>query len=120
MPNSITNISSYAFYNCFILSSVELPNNLQIIDSSAFNTCYSIVSIDVSENITQIGSSAFGNCYGIKEYHFRSEEVPTGGSTMFNNIVDDCIIYVPQGKLSAYQSATNWSTYASYMREEPT
>lgn len=36
----------------------------------------------------------------------------------FNGIPSDCIIYVPAGCLEDYQTANNWSTYASYIQEE--
>ena len=37
---------------------------------------------------------------------------------MFASIVSDCVIYVPAASLDSYKTATNWSTYASYMRGE--
>ena len=37
---------------------------------------------------------------------------------MFSGIVSDCVIYVPSAKLNDYKTATNWSTYASYMQGE--
>ena len=68
---------------------------------------------------TSIGNSTFSSCYGMAEYHFLPTTPPTLGTTAFNNIQSDCVIYVPTGSLEAYQTATNWSTYASYMQEEP-
>ena len=74
----------------------------------------------IPEGVTSIESSAFSSCYGMAEYHLLAAEPPTlSSSTAFNNIPDDCVIYVPQGALAAYQSATNWSTYADHMQEEP-
>ena len=41
----------------------------------------------------------------------------------FNNLPSDCVIYVPASDnhtvLEAYKTATNWSTYATQMQEEP-
>jgi hypothetical protein len=51
----------------------------------------------------------------MKEYHILPTTPPTAGTTIFNYIPSDCIIYVPKGHLTDYQTATNWSTYASYM-----
>lgn len=56
----------------------------------------------------------------MKEYHFKSSTPPTiTNRYVFSNIPSDCVIYVPQGSLTAYQTATSWSTYASQMQEEP-
>ena len=49
------------------------------------------------------------------EYHFLAATPPTLGTTAFSNIQSGCKIYVPSASLSDYQSAANWSTYASYM-----
>jgi len=71
--------------------------------------------------VTSIGASAFNGCYGMSEYHFKPTTPPTlANSNAFSTIPSDCIIYVPQGSLNAYKTATNWSTYASHMQEEPT
>jgi len=54
------------------------------------------------------------------KYHLLPTTPPTlSSANAFNGIPSDCIIYVPVGSLEAYQTATNWSTYASKMREEP-
>ena len=53
------------------------------------------------------------------EYHLKPTTPPALANTnAFNGISSDCIIYVPKGSLEDYQSATNWATYADYMREE--
>ena len=120
IPSTVTSIDSSAFTACHSLSSITIPNGVTSIGTTAFQNCYSLPSITIPSSVTSIGNNAFQNCYGVKEYHVLPTTVPTGGTTMFNNIVSDCIIYVPVGKLTTYQTATNWSTYASKMQEEPT
>lgn len=103
-----------------MLQKVEIGSGVASIGSSAFSYCCSFASVTIPESVTSIGSSAFGYCYGMAEYHLLAAEPPTlSSSNAFNNIPDDCVIYVPQGALAAYQSATNWSTYADHMQEEP-
>ena len=120
IPQSITSIGDNAFYDCYILSSIQIPQSITSIEYNTFSYCYSLSSIQIPQNVTSIGTSAFSNCYGMKEYHFKSTTPPTITSTnVFSGIPSDCVIYVPQGSLTAYQTATNWSTYASYMQEEP-
>ena len=63
-------------------------------------------------------NNTFSYCYGAAEYHIKPTSVPTGGTTMFSNIVSDCVIYVPSAKLDDYKAAENWSAYASYMQGE--
>ena len=144
IPDSVTNIGGYAFYDCFSFTSITIPNNVTSIKEAAFSacfsltsipipdsvtsirmdafrSCYSITSITIPDSVTSIGDYAFYNCYGMAEYHLKPTTPPALSNTnAFANIPSDCIIYVPQGSLEAYQTATNWATYASYMQEETT
>lgn len=124
IPDSVTSIGTSVFNYCSGLSSISIPDSVTSIDSSAFSYCPSLVNISIPGGVTSIKSKMFYKCYGISEYHFASTTPPTLASTnAFNGIVADCIIYVPYSEdhsiLEAYKTATNWSTYASYMQEEP-
>ena len=80
MPNSITNIYSYAFSNCSSLQTVTFgcdgsntnenqtvmfPEGLKTISSYAFGGCKSLYSINVPSSVTGIGSYAFNGCAGL-------------------------------------------------------
>lgn len=118
--SGINYIDSSALSGCYSVKSVILPDTLHSIWNLAFNNCYSIASIIIPSNVSSIWSSAFQGCYGMKEYHFLSTDPPNlENANAFQGIPDDCIIYVPVGSLEAYQTATNWSTYADQMQEEP-
>ena len=117
--NNISDIY-YTFYNCYSLNTVVLPNITRI-GNSVFYFCYALTSITIPSSVTKILTYAFHSCYGISEYHLKPTNPPELESTdAFANIPSDCIIYVPQGSLNAYKTATNWSSYSSHMQEEPT
>ena len=120
LPASVTSIGNSAFYNCRSLASIAIPDGVTNIGDHAFNGCRSLASITIPDSVTSIGRSAFSSCYGMAKYHLKPTTPPTLSNTnAFNSIPSDCIIYVPQGCLEAYQNATNWATYASKMQEEP-
>ena len=120
IPDGVTSIGSYVFHGGYSLASVTIPDGVTSIGNSAFQGCPSLASITILNGVTSIGSSAFHSCYGMAEYHLKPTTPPKlFNVNAFNNIPSDCIIYVPQGCLEAYQSATNWATYASKMQEEP-
>ena len=113
IPDSVTSICNCTFQACYSLPSIAILDSVTSIGISAFQNCYSFSSIIIPDSVTSIGSTAFKNCYGVKEYHILPTSVPTCGTTIFENIPSDCTIYVPKGHLTDYQTASNWSTYAS-------
>lgn len=119
--DNVTSVGDYACQYCYCVESVKFSSDVRSIGASAFFQCSGLISVIFSNKLTSIGASAFNYCTTVSEFHFKSTTPPTLSSTNpFDNIPSDCIIYVPQGSLSAYQTATNWSTYASRMQEEPT
>ena len=120
IPDGVTSIRGYAFYNCSSLSSITIPDGVTSIRNNTFDSCYSLSSITIPDGVTSIGDNTFSRCYGVAEYHLKPTTPPTISNTnAFNKIPSDCIIYVPKGCLETYQNATNWTTYASHIQEEP-
>lgn len=62
IPNSVTNIHSYAFFNCTSLSNVTLPNGLISIGDYAFVLCESLTNVAIGPSLVSIGALAFGYC----------------------------------------------------------
>jgi hypothetical protein len=124
IPDGVTSIGGYAFQSCYSLSSISIPDGVTSIGSYAFYGCYGLSNISIPDGVTRIEGYVFYNCFGISEYHFARTTPPTLPNTnAFTGIAADCIIYVPYSEdhsiLEAYKSASNWSTYASKMQEEP-
>lgn len=93
---------------------------IKSIPVNCFYGCSSLSSLLIPAEVTSINSNAFLNCFGVKEYHFLSVNPPKLANTQaFNNIPDDCIIYVPQSGVEAYKAETNWTVVADKIQEEP-
>ena len=119
IPSGVTSIGNYMFLSCYRLESITIPSGVTTIGVSMFQYCYSLASITIPSSVRRIDSYAFSSCTGVAEYHLLSTNPPyVVNISAFEKIPSDCIIYVPQGCLEAYKAATNWSTYASHIREE--
>lgn len=115
LPEGMLEIPSNMFSGCYSLEKITLPTTITSIGSSAFST-NGLIEITIPSNVQSIGNSAFSNCYGLKEVHLLPTTPPTlGGTSVFSGITSYTTIYVPRESLEAYQTATNWTSYASYM-----
>ena len=87
IPNTVTSISANAFYGCSGMTSITIPNS-----------------------VTTIGNGAFYGCTGMEGYYFDSTTPPTIGTDVFASD-SGCYIFVPTESVTAYKTATNWTTW---------
>lgn len=110
--NNMPSIKSGSSF--FSLEDVEIPPHVTSI-SPAFSNCYMLTSIVIPESVTSIDASAFRYSRSLKTVRMLPTTPPTIGTYVFSYTHPDMVIYVPSASLEAYQTAENWSTYASQM-----
>lgn len=62
IPDSVTVIDQFAFFNCSSLQSIVIPESVTLIWIGAFIGCSSLQSIVIPDSVTQIGIGAFKGC----------------------------------------------------------
>lgn len=67
IPDSVTSIEVGAFENCDKLASVTLPKGLKVIDNCTFRECPALGNVALPESLEKIGFAAFWNCDSITE-----------------------------------------------------
>ncbi len=85
IPNSVTSISSYAFYGCSSLTSVTIPNSVTSIGYSAFSGCSSLTSVTIPNSVTSIGYCAFEDCSSLT-----SVTIPDGVTSIKSRTFSGC------------------------------
>ena len=90
IPEGVTRIGKYAFFNCRSVENIILPSTINSIGQNAFNTCPYLLTIHAAmEYPPIIEYNVFANCgslYGIT-------------------------LYVPQNSLVQYRKANVWSSF---------
>ena len=78
---SVTEISSYSFFNCTSLVEITLPDTVTSIGDFAFDGCISLDKITIPTSVTSIADTAFRNsdkvviyCYTDSAAHMYAEE----------------------------------------------
>ena len=61
LPNTLTEIQSFAFQGCSALTTINIPDSIKKIDYKAFDGCSSLKSINL-KNVTEIYPYAFYGC----------------------------------------------------------
>jgi len=62
IPEGVTIIGDWAFYNCTGLTSVTIPDSVTSIGERAFYNCTGLRSVTIGNGVTSIGQDAFDGC----------------------------------------------------------
>ena len=135
IPNSVTSIGRYAFYNCSGLTSVTIPNSVTSIGYGAFEGCSGLTSVTIGSGVTSIGSSAFEGCSGLTsltigysvtsighnaftncsellDVYCYAETVPSIESDAFDGSnYRNATLHVPAASLDSYRATAPWSSF---------
>ena len=84
IPNGVTMIGDYAFYNCDALTSVTIGDSVTTIGEKAFGGCDSLTSVTIGDSVTTIGDYAFSGCDALTSVTI-GDSVTTIGKRAFNN-----------------------------------
>ena len=62
IPDSVTSIGSYAFYNCYNLTNITIPDSITFISNYAFYGCKNLLSVIIPDSVTDIAEYTFYGC----------------------------------------------------------
>ncbi len=90
IPDGITTINGYCFYNAEFLT-----------------------YIDLASSVTSIGESAFAGCTSLDFIRCRAAVPPTITSTTFDRVNRATPLYIPEGKIMDYMFAPYWNEFTN-------
>ena len=83
IPESVTAINAYSFFNCECLTSVTIPNSVTSIGSDAFYGCTGLTSVTIPNSVTSIGGYAFYGCTGLTSVTIPNSVTSIGGYAFY-------------------------------------
>ena len=114
----VEEIGAYAFLNYTGITSITIPSGITTISKEAFGYCRGLTNVNIPSGVTSIGTYAFRHCSGLQSVTVNRTTPPTLGTNVFTD-TNNCPIYVPAASVSAYKSASNWSTWSSRIQAIP-
>ena len=69
IPQSVQSIGPYAFEGCTNLVAVQIPSSVKKIDISTFSNCYNLSTVSLTEGLEEIARHAFLNCKSLKHIY---------------------------------------------------
>ena len=72
IPETTTEIKSYAFSGASCLTSVTIPNSVTSIGYNAFAKCYGLSTVTIPSSVTSIGDEAFVDCIRLTTVNFNA------------------------------------------------
>ncbi|MBQ9518859.1 MAG: leucine-rich repeat protein [Firmicutes bacterium] len=84
LPDTATQVDSYAFKGCFQLKSIDIPHGVRNIGSEAFMGCTALSKVTLPDTLTAIGADAFRGCRPLNEIELPEGLTGIGGRAFFH------------------------------------
>ena len=115
---TVSVIDTAAFEGSNTIQQITIPSSVTRIAPEAFYWCQNLSSINIPSSVTSIGGYCFYNCTGLQSIIANSKTpIDLSASDSVFNFIDksSCILYVPEGCVSAYRSTKQWSDFTNIM-----
>lgn len=86
IPETITEIKDYAFYNCRSLSYLTIPDAVTSIGNYAFLGCSELTTVVIGAGVTTIGNRAFFGCPALQTVYFNAVNCTSMFSEVYSGI----------------------------------
>ena len=104
IPDGVTSINNYAFYNCDSLTKVTIPNSVANIGWYAFEKCSNLANVSIGDGVTSISYGAFMSCKALREVTI-GKSVTTIGNYAFYECEKLENIELPESVISIGEDA---------------
>ncbi len=111
-PANPTRYAEHLYLNGSEITDLVIPNDVTIINAYAFWNCSGLVSVTFPNSVTSIGYGAFNGCSGLTSITNYASVPQIIDNAVFNYVNKNiCILYVPKGSVNLYKTASVWSEF---------
>ena len=75
IPNGVTCIKAWTFYDCNRLENIVIPNSVMRIGEGAFYNCHGLTSMTIPNSVIDIRDEAFDGCSNLKSLIFERKTI---------------------------------------------
>ena len=93
IPEEVSSIGDYTFYNCISLDSINIPKSTDYIGEDAFYGCDSVKAI-------YCNATTPPTCFSENTFHGIDKSIP---------------IYVPHSSIDIYKTTKGWNQFSNYI-----
>ena len=123
IPNSVTRFESWAFQNCYSLSSITIPDSVKTMYNYNFNICSNLRNVIIGNKVTTMGKGNFRYCSSLSSVTIGNSVSSIGEST-FYECTSLSSITIPDAVTSigtsAFEKCTNLSSITCMATNAPT
>ena len=137
IPEDVTSIAAYSFFDCRSLASLTIPKDVTLIEEGAIFYCDVLTSITIPEGVTainyrgiyscselewvsipstvtSIGEEVLADCESLKDVYCYAKQVPETGEDVFDNTpIEEATLHVPADAIEAYRTTAPWSSFGT-------
>jgi len=115
-PQDMLQIPASTSSGCSGFTSFTIQDGIENIGSHAFDNCDNLSLLSLPSSIKYIGDEAFANCTSIEDVYCHATTVPDMGKKVFSNsYVEYSKLYVEDGVVNDYQSASQWMDFGQIL-----
>ena len=112
IPSYIKELKNYVFSGC-VFESIDIPEGVSTIGRWAFYESNNLKSVTIPNSVTDIQQNAFYNCVNlktVKSYIKEPFEISSNFIYYDNEYkYNDAILYVPKGTKAKYEALSTWN-----------
>lgn len=101
------------FYNRTNLQEITILEGSTQINGYALRGCTGLTKLVIPDSVSYIGAYAFNNSTSLEYVVVLNTTPPTLVNSNAFGSTNNCPIYVPDGSVNAYKTASQWSNLAS-------